>query len=39
MNGVIPVIGSEKSHIDDAIAQTRGKAMALPVHLAQPATN
>ena len=33
MNGVIPVIGSEKSQIDDAIAQTRGKAMALPVQL------
>ena len=33
VNGVIPVIGSEKSDIDDAISQTRGKAMALPVQL------
>ncbi len=33
VNGVIPVIGSEKSHISDAIAQTRGKAMSHPVQL------
>lgn len=33
VNGVIPVIGSEKSHINDAISQTRGKAMSLPVQL------
>ena len=33
VNGVIPVIGSEKSNIDDAISQTSGKAMSLPVQL------
>ena len=33
VNGAIPVIGSDKSDIDDAISQTRGKAMTLPVQL------
>jgi hypothetical protein len=33
INGVIPVVGSDKSHIDDALSQTRGKTMMLPVQL------
>jgi hypothetical protein len=33
VNGVIPVIGSDKSDIDDAISQTRGKAMLHAVQL------
>jgi len=33
VNGVIPVVGSHKSEIDDAISQTRAKAMSLPVQL------
>jgi hypothetical protein len=33
VNGVIPVIGSDKSDINGAIAQTHGKAMTLPVKL------
>jgi hypothetical protein len=33
VNGVIPVIGSHKSEIDDAISQTRGKAMLHAVQL------
>jgi len=33
VNGAIPVIGSDKSDINDAISQTRGKAMTLPVQL------
>ena len=33
VNGVIPVIGSHRSEINDAISQTRGKAMSLPVQL------
>jgi hypothetical protein len=37
VNGVIPVIGSDKSDIDDAVAQTRGKAMTLPVQLSTAA--
>lgn len=33
VNGAIPVIGSDKSDIHDAISQTRDKAMRLPVRL------
>jgi len=33
VNGAIPVIGSDKSDIDDAIQQTRDKAMTHPVRL------
>jgi hypothetical protein len=33
VNGVIPIIGSEKAQIADAISQTRDKAMSLPVQL------
>jgi hypothetical protein len=33
VNGAIPVIGSDKSDINNAIAQTREKAMTLPVRL------
>ncbi len=33
VNGAIPVIGSDKSDIDDAISQTRDKAMTLAVRL------
>jgi hypothetical protein len=33
VNGAIPVVGSDKAEIDDAISQTRGKAMTLPVQL------
>jgi hypothetical protein len=33
VNGVIPVVGSHKSEISDAISQTHGKAMSHPVQL------
>lgn len=33
VNGVVPVIGSHKSEIDNAISQTRGKAMSHAVRL------
>jgi hypothetical protein len=37
VNGAIPVIGSDKSDIDDAISQTRDKAMKLTVRLSASA--